>query len=318
MALSIKTKKWLKKNANLSLKGKTVLITGANSGIGYKETELMLYLGADVIMACRNLQKAEKAREALLQEYPDASITLMELDMASLASIDRFAERFSQEKVDVDYFVNNAGVFHQPNQKTADGLELVIGTNYVGVYYLTEKLLPYLQTLPHKVGYVNTVSIIHKIAKIKYQDFYYTKKYKNFGAYARSKLCLARYTYALANRCKDSNVQVWMIHPGIAMTPLGLNAFGGKVKGAASFFRGLFNAPEKSALALAYLTARQAEVGSIIGPNVLFGGWGYPKKNRILRKVKVGADELIDFTEREIHRIHSEKGEKGVCYEKTD
>ena len=308
MGLLKKTKKWLTKHANFSLKGKTVLITGANSGIGYKETELMLYLGADVIMACRNLQKAEKAREVLLQDYPNATIALMELDMANFTSIDRFAERFSQEKIDVDYFVNNAGVFHQPKQTTADGLELVIGTNYIGVYYLTEKLLPYLQSLPHEVGYINTVSIIHKIAKIKYQDFYYEKKYKNFGAYARSKLCLARYSYALANRCKESNLKVWMIHPGIAITPLGLNAFGGKVKGAANFFRGLFNSPEKSALALPYLMAQQVAVGGIVGPNALFGGWGYPKKNRILHKVKVGAEELTAFTEQEIHRINAQKG----------
>ena len=308
MGLSKKTKKWLTKHATFSLKGKTVLITGANSGIGYKETELMLYLGADVIMACRNPQKAEKAREALLQDYPNATIALMELDMANFTSIDRFAERFSQEKIDVDYFVNNAGVFHQPKQTTADGLELVIGTNYIGVYYLTEKLLPYLQSLPHEVGYINTVSIIHKIAKIKYQDFYYEKKYKNFGAYARSKLCLARYSYALANRCKESNLKVWMIHPGISITPLGLNAFGGKVKGAANFFRGLFNSPEKSALALPYLMARQVAVGGIVGPNALFGGWGYPKKNRILHKLKVGAEELTAFTEQEIHRINAQKG----------
>jgi retinol dehydrogenase-13 len=98
-----------------------------------------------------------------------------------------------------------------------------------------------------------------------------------------------------------------MIHPGIAMTPLGLNAFGGKVKGAANFFRGLFNTPEKSALALAYLTGRQEAEGSIIGPNALFGGWGYPKKNRILRKVKVGADELIHFTDKEISRKKRER-----------
>ena len=122
MGLSKKTKKWLTKHANLSLKGKKVLITGSNSGIGYKETEIMLYLGADVIMACRNLQKAEKARDALLQDYPNASIILMELDMADFASIDRFVGKVSQDKIDVDYFVNNAGVFHQPNQKTADGL----------------------------------------------------------------------------------------------------------------------------------------------------------------------------------------------------
>jgi retinol dehydrogenase-13 len=303
MSLSKKTIQWLKKHAPVSMEGKTVLVTGANSGIGFKETELMLYMGARVIMACRNLQKAEKARETLLQEYPNASITLMQLDMADFASIDRFVEAFIQEKTDVDFFVNNAGVFYQPNQKTKNGLELVIGTNYFGVYYLTEKLIPYLQSLPHEVGYVNTVSIIHKIAKIKYGDFYYEKKYKNFGAYARSKLCLARYTHALANRQKDTNLRVFMIHPGIAMTPLGLNAFGGKVKGAANFARGLFNTPEKSALALAHLMNGQTKTGSLIGPRALFGGWGYPKKNRILRKVKVGSDELINFTNKEINRI---------------
>ena len=316
MALSKKTIKWLTKNAPTSLKGKTVLITGANSGIGYKETELMLYLGADVIMACRNLKKAETARETLLWDYPTANIKVVQLDMADFSSIDRFAETLLQGKTDIDYFVNNAGVFHQPNQKTADGVELVLGTNYLGVYYLTEKILPYLQSLPHEVGYINTVSIIHKIAKIKYGDFYYAKKYKNFGAYARSKLCLARYTYALASRCADTNVRVWMIHPGIAMTPLGLNAFGGKVKGAATFFRGLFNTPEKSALALAYLTERQEAAGSLIGPRALFGGWGYPKKNRILRKVKVGADELITFTEREISQIKNKESRNR--YEEND
>ena len=307
MALSNKTIKWLAKNASTSLKGKTVLITGANSGIGFKEAELMVYLGARVIMACRNPQKAQAAREALLQEYPNADIDTMQLDMASFASIDRFAETLLQDKTDIDYFVNNAGVFYQPHQKTADGLELVLGTNYIGVYYLTEKLLPYLQTLPHEVGYINTVSIIHKIAKIKYDNFYYTKKYKNFGAYARSKLCLARYTYAWASRCVDTNIRVWMIHPGIAMTPLGLNAFGGKVKGAATFARGLFNTPEKSALALPYLTARQGAVGSLIGPRALFGGWGYPKNNRIVRKVKLGADALIHFTKEEVSRIKNTK-----------
>ena len=307
MGLSQKMKKWLKKYAPVSLEGKTVLITGANSGIGFKEAELMVYLGARVIMACRNSQKAQAAREALLQEYPNADIDTMQLDMASFASIDRFTETLLQDKTDIDYFVNNAGVFHQPNQKTADGVELVLGTNYIGVYYLTEKLLPYLQTLPHEVGYINTVSIIHKIAKIKYDDFYYTKKYKNFGAYARSKLCLARYTYALASRCVDTNIRVWMIHPGIAMTPLGTNAFGGKVKRAATFARGLFNTPEKSALALPYLTARQVAVGSLIGPRALFGGWGYPKNNRIVRKVKLGADALIHFTKEEVSRIKNTK-----------
>ena len=302
MSLSKKTIKWLSKNCLHSLQGKTVLITGANSGIGFKEAETMLYLGASVIMACRNPQKAAAARDALLRDYPDASITLMQLDMADFSSIDAFSKRLVEEKIDVDVFVNNAGVFHQPNQKTANGFELVLGTNYLGVYYLTERVLPYLKSLPHEVRYVNTVSIIHKIGKIRFEDFYYEKRYNNFRVYARSKLCLARYSYALAKKCLDTNVRVAMIHPGISMTPLGVNGFGSIVQRLARAFKGCFNSPEKSALALAYLMTNEVTDGSIIGPNALFGGWGYPKKNRVLRKVKVGADELIAFTKKEIDK----------------
>ncbi|MBQ4053706.1 MAG: SDR family NAD(P)-dependent oxidoreductase, partial [Clostridia bacterium] len=222
--------------------------------------------------------------------------------MADFSSIDAFSKRLVEEKIDVDVFVNNAGVFHQPNQKTANGFELVLGTNYLGVYYLTERVLPYLKSLPHEVRYVNTVSIIHKIGKIRFEDFYYEKRYNNFRVYARSKLCLARYSYALAKKCLDTNVRVAMIHPGISMTPLGVNGFGGIVQRLARAFKGCFNSPEKSALALAYLMANEVTDGAIIGPNALFGGWGYPKKNRVLRKVKVGADELIAFTEKEIDK----------------
>jgi hypothetical protein len=79
------------------------------------------------------------------------------------------------------------------------------------------------------------------------------------------------------------------------------------VKGAAKLFSWLFNSPETSALAVAYLTAKQADAGALIGPRALFGGWGYPKKNRILRKVKVGADELLHFTDKEISRKKRER-----------
>lgn len=300
MSLSKKTVKWLSKNCLHSLQGKTVLITGANSGIGFKEAETMLYLGANVVMACRNPQKAAAARDALLKDYPDANVTLMQLDMADFSSIDAFSKRLIEEKIDVDVFVNNAGVFHQPNQKTANGFELVLGTNYLGVYYLTERILPYLSSLPHEVRYVNTISIIHKIGKIRYEDFYCEKRYNNFRVYARSKLCLARYSYALANKCLDTNVRVAMIHPGISMTPLGVNGFGGIVQRLAQAFKGCFNSPEKSSLALAYVLEKEIQDGSIIGPNAFWGGWGYPKKNRVLRKVKVGADELIAFTEKAV------------------
>ena len=299
MALKEKTKKWFNK-LNISLKGKTVLVTGSNSGVGFKTAEEALFLGAKIIMACRNQEKAEAAREELLKEYPNASIVIMQLDLADFSSIDAFAENIISNRTDIDIFVNNAGTFHRAG-KTKDGFENVLGTNYFAVYYLSEKLLPYLKTLPHKVIYCNTISVVHKIAKINYEDFYYKKKYEHFAVYARSKLCLAKYTYEISKRYKDTNVSVYMIHPGISVTPLGANAFGNTVKKIADIMHGLFNSPEKSALPLFYILSKEPSVGSIIGPSFM-EVWGFPKEGRIRKCVREGAYKLISFTETEINR----------------
>ena len=304
MSLSAKTKKWLKSNADISLKGKTVVVTGANSGVGFKTAETMLYLGADVILACRNPQRAEEARNALAAEYPDSTVTVMLLDLADFSSIDAFVSGIQQQGTDIDVFVNNAGCFHQPGKKTKDGFDMVVGTNYLGTYYLTEKLMPYLLSLQHEVTFVNTVSIINKIAQVGYKDFYFTRgKHRSLAKYGRSKICLTKYTYSLAKKYEGSNVCVYMNHPGITLTPLGLNAVR---KGIADFAMALltpfFNTNEKSSLSVAYILSHTLPAGSIVGPNKLLGGWGYPTVNRILKKVKTGAEELIAFTEKEINR----------------
>ena len=246
MSLSAKTKKWLKNNADISLQGKTVVVTGSNSGVGFKTAETMLYLGADVILACRNPQRAEAARKALVADYPDSTITVMLLDLADFSSIEAFVREIEERGTDIDVFVNNAGCFHQPGKTTKDGYDLVIGTNYIGTYYLTETLMPYLLSLQHKVFYINTVSIIHKIARVGYEDFYCTKgKHRSLAKYGRSKLCLAKYTYALAKKYEGSNVRVYMNHPGITLTPLGLNAVKIDMAGfAVTLFSPLFNSNE--------------------------------------------------------------------------
>ena len=304
MSLTVKTKKWLNANCNISLKGRTVLVTGANSGVGFKTAEIAAWLGANVILACRSAEKAAAARAELLRDYPEASVTVMRLDLASLAAIDAFAEELRANAADIHAFVNNAGVFRQPGKKTADGFDLVIGTNYIGTYYLTEHLLPYLVALPHAVTSVNTVSIIHRIATVDYGDFYYEKEkhYRSFPVYARSKLCLAKYTWAQAKRYEGSNVRILMNHPGMTVTPMGLNAFGAPVRRISDIFGALFNSPEKSALSLAYILSHDVPAGSIVGPNRGFGGWGYPEENRIVRRVKEGAEELIRFTNGEIEK----------------
>ena len=300
MALSEKTKKWLSKNCSASFKGKTVLITGATSGLGLKSAEIMLYLKARVIMACRNLEKAQAVKRDLLKDYPEAEIDIMSLDLADFKSIDAFVSGFKNGGTDVDVFLNNAGVFRKPGERTADGFDMVFGTNYLGVYYLSKKVLPYLEALPHEVLYINTVSIINKIASKNYKDFLTGKRHNSISVYGCSKLCLSKYTYSLAQRYKGSNIRVIMSHPGISITPLGVNAFGTTVKRLSGVFGWVFNSPEKSALSLPFIMSNDIPAGSIIGPNKVFGGWGYPRQNNVGKRIKTGAKELILFTNEQI------------------
>jgi retinol dehydrogenase-13 len=302
MSLTQQTKYYLASQCLCDLGGKTILITGGNSGIGYKTAELMLYLGGDVILACRSRERAEAAQDALTAEYPGRSVSVMTLDLASFASIRRFADALKAHHVDIHCFLNNAGVFHQPGQRTADGFELVMGTNYFGTYCLSEQVLPYLETLGHPVTYINTISIIHKTAKLDYSDFFCEKNYGTFKIYAKSKLALARYTNDLVRRYAGTNIKVCMNHPGMSVTPIGLKAYGAAVYKLGSAFGFLLNSAEKSALATAYILSHDISPGSVVGPRGFLNGWGYPRVNKVSPRTLTGIDELLSFTQQELDR----------------
>ncbi len=297
MGLSEKTVRYMKENCGRSLEGKTVLITGANSGVGFKTAETLICMGASVIMACRNRERAENARKQLLTDYPDADVRIMMLDLADLDSIDAFAEQMP----DVDVFVNNAGLFHRPGQKTKQGFEMVMGSNYMGTFYLCEKVLPKLRECGHDAVLVNTISLVYKIARVDYDRFY-----KERGAYFRSKLCLARYSEHLAEKYGGTNVHVYMNHPGLAATSIADHLIRQGMYILAKIVP--INSAEKSALSVAWLLSNAVPDGSIVGPGRLFGGWGYPGINRKSAIVTHGIDELIGFTRAEIERIRPSGG----------
>ena len=108
--------------------------------------------------------------------------------------------------------------------------------------------------------------------------------------------------YKKAKQYEKSNIRVIMNHPGMTVTPMGLKAFGNGVRRLAGFVGPLSNSPEKSALSLAYILSHNVPAGAIVGPNKGFGGWGYPEIDRVGRRVKEGAEELIQFTNREIEK----------------
>jgi len=284
MALTEKTKSYIARECPVDLSGKTVMITGANSGIGYKTAEIMVWMGARVIMACRNMDKARAARNALQGEYPGADIRVMRLDLSDFDSIDGFVTELDR----ADVIVNNAGLLSQPNEKTRQGFDMVMGTNYLGMYYLTEKLI---KKLPADTVYINTTSIAHKIARVDLSRFHESK-----GAYPRSKLCIARYTNHLAAR----GVNAYLNHPGMAVTPIAAHIVGPLYR-LARFVP--VNSAEKSALSAAWILTHDVKPGSIVGPRGFLNGWGYPSVNKPSKRAVRGIDELIRFTENEIRRV---------------
>lgn len=303
MSLSKKTLKYLNKNCPCDLSGKTVVVTGANSGIGFKTAEILLYLSARVIMACRNIGKAEDAKNALLKDYPHAEIAIYKLDLARLKSIDAFVTELQENGEDIYCFINNAGVFRQPNKKTGDGLEMVAGTNFIGTYYLTEKIIPLMLNGKGQKCVINTVSVVYKNAKNYPDDIYCEKKYGNFKVYARSKLALVRYTEYLAEKYKDTDLKVFMTHPGISMTEISLNAYGKIIYKLAKALSFLFNSVEKSALGTAYVLSHKLQSGDLIGPSGLFNIAGYPKPNRINGKAFSYTQETVDFAADQTQKI---------------
>ena len=286
MSLSEKTIRYLREECRCSLEGKTAAITGASGGIGLKTAEILVYLGAAVIMACRNPEKAERVRRQLVAEYPRADIRILPLDLADFCSVDAFAETLP----DVDVFINNAGVFHRPGRKTRDGFDLVMGTNYLGVYRLSEKLLPRLLECGHEVVYINTVSIVHKTGKVDFRHFSDSR-----GAYSRSKICLARYSLHLAEKYAGTNIHVVMSHPGIAITSIAKHVFGPLYVLAKI---APFNSAEKSSLAAAWILSHPVPDGSVVGPNRMLCIWGYPGINRPCPKASREIEPLIAFTDR--------------------
>lgn len=196
-------------------KGKTFIVTGATSGIGLETSRELLYKHANLVMACRNIKKAENVKTEFLKEFPNASIEILPYDQASFASIEEFAKTIENRKVDT--LVLNAGIFHSTNNlTTVDGYPLTIGTNYLGAYYLLEKLKNSLSKGNIK-RVVVTYSLVNVFGKTKHIEKYllHVKKKPN-RTYNVSK----RMNYNLAGnlKVKYPDLEVVLTHPGIART----------------------------------------------------------------------------------------------------
>lgn len=213
------------------MRDRTVIVTGANSGMGLATTVELARLGAHVIMACRSRERGEQALQEAQRQSGSDRLRLMQLDLGSLASVRAFAAAFDEQHDTLDALINNAGVVAIKRQTTADGFEAMMGVNHLGHFLLTNLLLKPLLRSPQ--GRIVTVSSgAHKIGNIHFDDPHLTKGYSVWKGYAQSKLANILFTKELAERLKGTKATANSLHPGAVGTNLGVDratGFGSRI-----------------------------------------------------------------------------------------
>lgn len=243
------------------MKGKTVLITGANQGIGKASAIALGKKGAKLVLVCRN---AEKARAAIadIKEAGATDVSLIVGDMSSQADIRRIASEFKANHDRLDVLLNNAGALVTSRRTTVDGIEETFAINHLGYFLLTDLLLDTLEASgPARI--VNVASEAHRGARMHWDDLQFERGYTSFSAYGQSKLCNLLFTRELARRLKGTNVTANCLHPGVVASGFG-QTYGGFFSALMSVAHLFMISTEKGAKTQVYL-ASSPEVEGVTG-----------------------------------------------------
>jgi NAD(P)-dependent dehydrogenase (short-subunit alcohol dehydrogenase family) len=206
------------------LKGKVIIVTGGNSGIGFESVKAFAMKGAEVILASRSADRGEQARAEILKSIPDGQVTMMLLDLGDLESIRKFAADFTDKYQRLDVLLNNAGIMMSPYFQTKDGFEGQFGINHLGHFALTGLLMELLlKTEGSRI--VNVSSGAHKRGEMEFSNLQFEngRDYSPMKAYGRSKLSNLLFTYELQRKFESANKGTIAVaaHPGVARTNLG-------------------------------------------------------------------------------------------------
>ena len=239
------------------MKNAVCIVTGGNTGIGKATVAGLAARGATVVIACRDVDKGNAALEEVATKTGSRALHVMQLDLASLASVRAFAAAFAEKFTRLDVLVANAGVMTGKRQLTADGLEMNFGVNHVGHFLLTELLLPLLKaSAPSRIVVVS--SNMHSSGTIDFDDLAMEKRWS--GSYPRSKLANMLFVRSLAKRLEGTKVVVNGLHPGVISTELGRD-YAAPIRMIAKWF---FKSPEQGARTSLYL-ATAPEAAEISG-----------------------------------------------------
>ena len=270
------------------LRGRTVLVTGANSGIGLETVLVLARHNARVILTSRDHSRLDAATARIRAIRPNAKLTTMMMDLGDLASVRAAVERLAETET-IHILINNAGVMNLPERiTTKDGLEATVATNHLGHFALTLGLLPALR----RAGRARVVTVSAIAARWRsgaLDDLMSEKRYRPMGAYAKSKRANVVFTQELARRLAGTGIEAVVVHPGAAMTNLQRST---QSRGQRLFTRfaarALMGSPEAAAWPTLY-AATSADVcsGQFIGPAGRRQDSGTPKPVRLPR----GADD---------------------------
>ncbi len=262
--------------------GRIAIVTGSNSGTGFEAAKALARKGANVIMACRNLEKAEIAKNEILSDYPDVTLEIIQLDLSDLSSVRKFVDKFNEKYDKLNLLVNNAGVMMLPKKEVSpDGFEMQLGTNHFGHFALTGLLLDKMvSTESSRV--VNMSSTAHLFGTIDFDDLNWEKSYNKTAAYGRSKLANLLFTYELNRKLQAAGKQTisTAAHPGWTATNLQRHV------GFLKFMNNIIAMkPPKGTLSiLRAATDPEVKGGEYYGPTKLMGNRGYPEKVKSSKK----------------------------------
>lgn len=271
------------------------IVTGANGGIGKAITEALAKSGCQVVMACRNRQKAEQVRQQIVSLSGNSGIEIEELDLASFASVKEFAARLLQGGEKIEALINNAGVMCREFGLTEDGMEQMLQVNYASPWLLTHLLLP---ALTEGGRIINTSSCTYRLGKTDEHFFDVTaENYGLFKIYGRSKLGVLMFTAELAQRLEGEKITVNAVDPGVVDTGMiTMHRWFDPLTNL--FFRPFIKSPERGAATSLYLALSEA------GRAVSGGFW----INRHLRKMpkdvipQEARGKLWELTERKLKK----------------
>lgn len=275
------SQKWTESNVP-DQSGRTAIVTGANTGLGYETARALAARGARVVIAVRDTAKGDQAAAKIRAATPKADLQVLELDLGSLQSVRTAAERITTDHPRIDLLINNAGVMYPPKQTTADGFELQFGTNHLGHFALTGLLLENVLAADNS-RIVAVASIAHRIqAEIDFDDLQWERRpYNRVAAYGQSKLANLMFSYELNRRLAGKSTISVAAHPGISNTELMRHTPGSSLPGVGALTGLVTNSPLVGALAtLRAATDPTVRGGQYYGPAfpvAAFGLVGHPQ-----------------------------------------